>query len=281
VTLHLQLAAAGFSLVTAMFWGSSDFIGGYAVKRNNAFVFTLIAHASGSLFLSAVAWLSGSPFPSREALGWCAAAGSFAGLALVAFYSALAAGKMGLNAPLAAVLSAAIPAVVGMTTEGLPGALPVAGFLLAGAGIGLISSAEGGGRPKGLGLAVVAGLGFAGYFLCTRQAGQGSALWIAGLARCASFVITAIVVLLKGNFVRISGQGVALGVLAGCVDVSGSYFFVRAMQSGRLDTAVVLTSLYPAVTVVLASLLLQERFTGWKMIGMIAAILAVPLIALQ
>jgi drug/metabolite transporter (DMT)-like permease len=279
--LHVQLAAAGFSLVTALFWGTSDFIGGYAVRRADAFIFTLIAHASGASFLAVVAWLSQSPFPPRAALAWCAAAGAFAGLALVAFYSSLAAGKMGLNAPVAAVLSAAIPTLVGIMTEGAPGKFQLIGIVLAGVGIWLISGSQGEGKPKGLGLAVLSGLGFAGYFLCTRQAGQGSALWIAGLSRSAAFVTTGLVILIGRKFASIDRRSAAVGMLAGCVDVTGSCFFVRAMQSGRLDTAVVLTSLYPAITVVLASLFLHERFTPWKMAGMAAAIAAVPLIALR
>ncbi|MFL6462792.1 MAG: EamA family transporter, partial [Bryobacteraceae bacterium] len=69
------------------------------------------------------------------------------------------------------------------------------------------------------------------------------------------------------------------GVLAGFIDVSGSVFFFRALQTGRLDTAVVLSSLYPVVTVLLASIVLKEQFTHWKVAGMVAALAAVPLIA--
>ena len=73
--------------------------------------------------------------------------------------------------------------------------------------------------------------------------------------------------------------GFALGVLAGCVDVTGTVMFVRASQTGRLDTAVILSSLYPAVTVLLARFLLKERFTRLRTVGMIAALAAVVMIA--
>ena len=274
-----QPVAAGFSLTAALFWGTSDFVGGYAVRRTDAFLFTTLAHVSGSLLMILLALWQHSPLPARHAVHWSLLAGTFAGFALAIFYSSLASGKMGLAAPVAAVLSAAIPAAVGMMREGLPGKLPVLGFVLAGTGIWLISRPEGGARPQGLGLAVLAGLGFAGYFLCIKQAGAGSALWIAGLSRACSFVVTSAIVVFGRHFQKMPLSGIALAIFAGAIDVSGSWLFVRATQSGRLDSAVVLSSLYPAVTVLLACLLLKEQFTRWRVLGMIAALAAVPMIA--
>jgi drug/metabolite transporter (DMT)-like permease len=69
------------------------------------------------------------------------------------------------------------------------------------------------------------------------------------------------------------------GVLAGLIDVSGSVLFFRSLQGARLDTAVVLASLYPVITVLLARIVLKEQFTRWKIAGMLAALAAVPLIA--
>ncbi|MBV9574134.1 MAG: EamA family transporter, partial [Acidobacteriales bacterium] len=65
---------------------------------------------------------------------------------------------------------------------------------------------------------------------------------------------------------------------AGCLDILGSVLFIRACQTGRLDTAVVLTSLYPVGTVLLARIILKEHFTRWKMVGVMAALVAVPMI---
>jgi len=71
------------------------------------------------------------------------------------------------------------------------------------------------------------------------------------------------------------------GIAAGILDVSGTFFFIRASQSGRLDVAVVLVSLYPVITVLLAKVFLKEHFTPIKLAGMIAALLAMPMIALR
>ena len=276
-----QLTAVGFALAAVAAWGTSDFAGGYAVRRANAFLLTAIAHASGALLMLSLAWGQHAQFPDRVSVGWAVAAGASGGVALAIFYRALAEGSMGLIAPVAAVLSATIPVLFGIMIEGWPGVLPVLGFLLASLGIWLISRAEDGGRPKGLWPAVVAGLGFAGFYLCVREAGDGSALWIAALSRVAALAFTGTIVLIQGRFREITLPGIGWGVFAGCVDVTGTVFFVRASQTGRLDTAVVISSLYPAVTVLLARLILREHFSRWKAVGMFAALVAVPLVAMR
>src|SRR2546426_4212168 len=277
-----QLVPAGFSWAAVLCWGMSDFIGGYAARRANAFFLTTIAHASGGLLMVTLALLNHSEFPSRTSVLWALAAGLVGGGALAIFYRALATGKMGLTAPVAAVLGAAIPTVFGILTEGLPGSVQIAGFGLAVAGLWLISRAEDDSRPEGLGLAALAGIGFASFFLCIKQAGNGSVstVWIAAASRLASFVLTSTIVLLGRDF-RVTCPSAAFGVVAGCLDVSGSALFIRASQTGRLDAAVVISSLYPAITVLLARLILKEQLTRWKTVGMFAALAAAPMIALQ
>jgi drug/metabolite transporter (DMT)-like permease len=281
MTLSYALVPTSFSLCAIFSWGTGDFLGGYAARRSNAFLLATIAHASGLLLMIALAMANHSACPSRSGFAWAVAAGMSGGGALAIFYRALAAGKMGLTAPIAALLGAAIPTAFNIVTEGPPGVVPIAGFALAGIGILLISRPEDNIRADGVGLAVLAGIGFAGYFLCIKQAGNESALWISASSRLGSLALTAVIVLLGRSFREISRPGVGFAVLAGCLDVTGSALFVRASQTGRLDTAVVLTSLYPAVTVVLARLFLKEHFSRWKTLGMVAAVLAVPMIARQ
>lgn len=276
-----QLAPTAFSLAAVGCWGASDFIGGYASRRANAYLITAIAHASSLLFITTIAVAQHSPIPSNRGLGWALAAGLSGGLSLAVFYKALASGRMGLAAPVSAVLGAAIPTVFGIFSDGLPRSVQIAGFLLAGLGIWMVSRPEDGGPPEGIGLAVLAGIGFAGFFMCIKQAGNDSALWIASAARASSLLLTGTIVLFGGVFRKTDAFRTGLAVLAGCLDVSGSVMFIRASQSGRLDQAVVLTSLYPVVTVLLARILLREHFTRWKGVGVIAALLAVPLIAFK
>ena len=188
---------------------------------------------------------------------------------------------MGLTAPVSAVLSAAIPTVVSMFTEGIPGRIPILGFVFAVTGLWLITRTEDGSTSEGIGLAVQAGIGFAGFYLCIRQAGGGSALWMATLTRAGGLIVTGLIVLAQGNFREITASGVRWGVVTGGIDTLGTVLFVLASQAGRLDEAVVISSLYPAVTVLLARIVLKEHFTRWRFVGLLAALAAVPMIAAQ
>jgi drug/metabolite transporter (DMT)-like permease len=277
-----QLVPVGFSLAAVLCWGTSDFSGGYASKRSDAFIIAMLSHVGGFVLIVTLALLTHAPYPSASSRNWALLAGTLGGVGVAIFYRTLARGDMSITAPVAAVLGAAIPAAFAMITQGLPGAFSIAGFLLAGIGIWLVSRSEGSVRNyAGISMAALAGVGFAGFFICIDRAGDGSALWSAVHSRVASLVIVAVIVLFRGGRGKLQPAGAALALFAGCLDVSGTALFIRAEQTGRLDTAVVLSSLYPVITVVLAWLVLHEQFTRWKTVGIFAALLAVPLIALQ
>jgi uncharacterized membrane protein len=112
-----------------------------------------------------------------------------------------------------------------------------------------------------------------------RQAGDAPAIWVASLTRTGGLLATGAIVLAQHRFSDITASGVRWAVLTGCVDSLGTIFFVRASQTGRLDEAVVISSLYPAITVILARFVLKEHFTRWRFVGLLAALAAVPMIA--
>ena len=274
-----QFATAAYGMAAVLAWGTSDFLGGYATRRANAFLFTTVVNIGGLLLVGTLAVATHAPLPSGRSAAWMLAGGISGGAALAIFYRALSSGRMGLTAPVAAVLSAAIPAVFSMYREGLPGSVPMLGFVLAAIGLWLITRPEAGSTPDGIGFAVLAGIGFASFYLCVRQAGDASPLWIASLTRTGGLIITGLIVLLLGKFRDITPAGVRWGLLTGCIDSIGTIFFVCAIQTGRLDEAVVISSLYPAVTVLLARLFLKEHLTRWRFVGLLAALAAVPMIA--
>lgn len=276
-----RFTTAAFGMAATMAWGASDFLGGYATRRANAFLFTAIFNAGGLLLVGTLAGIGHAPFLSEQSTLWVLAGGISGSAAVAIFFRALSQGRMGIIAPVAAVLGAAIPAIVSIYTEGFPGKVPILGFGCAAIGLWLITRSEGGSTPDGLGLAVISGIGFAGFYLCIRQAGTGSPLWFATVTRAGGLMVTALIVLLQGKFREITPAGVRWAVLAGCIDSCGTMSFVLASQSGRLDEAVVISSLYPAVTVLLARIVLKEHFTRWRFLGLLAALAAVPMIAAQ
>ena len=278
--ISTEYLPAAYALSAVGVWGASDFLGGIGARRVNAFLFTAIVHISGMVLMGGLTLFVQAPLPGNASLRWALLAGSVGGIALALFYRALASGKMGLTAPIAAILGAGVPTIVSAFAQGFPGYRHMSGFVLAGIGVWLISRTEdGAGRPEGLGMAVLAGIGFAGFYLCITQAGNASALWIALISRTASFVVTSAFVLF-GRHIRAAPTPVlAIAILTGCLDITGSAVFIRAVQTGRLDEAVVLSSLYPAITVLLARIFLHEHFSRARTVGMLAALLAVPMVA--
>ena len=276
-----QIVSAGFSLGAVLCWGMSDFSGGYAAKRSDAFLVTLLAHSGGFTVMLLLARFTHAAAPSRSSLFWAVLAGALGGAALAIFYQALAMGNMGLTAPIAAVVTAAIPTVYGMTTEGIPSSTALIGFGLAGLGIWLISRPEGSSGPaQGLTLALLAGIGFALFMICIHKTGDASVLWSTAYSRLGSLLVLGMIMLVRRprNY---DARALRPAVWAGLMDATGTALFVRADQTGRFDAAVVLSSLYPVVTVLLARVFLKERFTLWKTVGILAALAAVPMIAMQ
>jgi drug/metabolite transporter (DMT)-like permease len=281
-----QFAPAVYSVAAVFLWGAADFAGGYGSRRANAFVLTAFSHMCAFGLMFAVAFGEHGVFPSRASIVWAVVAGAVGGFSLALFYRALASGQMGLTAPIAALLGAAIPTLVDIAVEGAPSRWTIGGFGLAILALWLITRPEpsdrqkkdDSSRPAGVGLAAIAGVGFAGFYLCIHQA-NGSPLWIAAISRIGSFTATAVAVAVTRAPLVLDRPRAALGMLAGFLDITASALFIFAAQRGRLDEAVVVTSLYPAVTVLLAWLLLKEHFSRWKFIGLLAALAAVPMIA--
>ena len=277
-----QFAPAVYSVIAVFLWGAADFAGGYGSRRANAFVLTAFSHVCAFVLMFSIALGEHGVFPSRASIVWAVIAGASGGFSLAIFYKALASGQMGLAAPVAALVGAAIPTMVDVALEGTPSRWMIGGFSLAILAIWLITrpepSANTVGRPAGVGMAALAGVGFAGFYLCIHQA-SGSPVWIAALSRIGSFTATSIAVIATGAPLKLNRNLITLGMLAGFLDISASTLFIFASQHGRLDEAVVITSLYPAITVLLARLVLKEHFSRWKFVGLLAALAAVPMIA--
>jgi drug/metabolite transporter (DMT)-like permease len=279
--MNSTILAALFALTAATAWGSGDFTGGLAARRIGPLPTVLISYSVGLLALVIVALARLEPLPPPADLMWGALAGISGMVGLGFLMRGFTLGRMGIVAPVSAVLGTAIPVMFTALTEGLPQELQLIGFSFALASIWLLSRPESFGvRPQGLSMALLAGLGFGGFFTALSQVGESAVFWplVSGrLATCALMVAFA---LTTRRSILPPNSPFGLLALAGLLDASGNLFFLLAIQSGRLDVAAVLGSLYPAVTAILARLVAGEHLKGLQMVGVAVAVLAIVMITI-
>lgn len=269
-----------YSLLAAVAWGGGDFSGGMATKRASVFRVVAVAHAAGLLLMLAMALLAREPIPPLGSLLWGGFAGFIGAFGIVALYCALAIGRMGVVAPIAAVVTGVLPVLIGTYTEGMPDRLQLAGFALALLSIWLVAgSPQGGDGRTGVGLAALAGVMFGLFLIAGKQAGHSGIFWPLVAARVASTCLMLVFV----GFSPRDPRGLATALwpmlLSGLLDSAGNALFIAATRHGRLDVAAVLSSLYPASTVVLARWLLKERIGRMQSVGIICALASVGLIS--
>ncbi len=281
-------------LLAAALWGGGDFSGSMAVKRlggavRGALQVVVIGHGLSLCVIAALAYALHDSLPHGAPVVWCVCGGAISGVALVAFYLALADGHMGSAAAVSGLICAALPAAVSAYTEGAPGWRRLIGFALAAAAIWLIASAGGGASRRAMTLSVLGGIGFGIYFVALQQGGTTGLLWPAAAARVGSFCTCGCLLLAMTLYQRgktMSGHATlnprALAwVLGGAaLDTTGNLSFIAATRAGRLDVAAVLASIYPAGTILLAAWVLHEKTSRQQRVGMLLAVPAIMLITI-
>lgn len=291
-------ANAVLGLLAAALWGGGDFSGSIAVKRfggnvRGALIVVVVGHVLSLLLVGSLAVAHGDAFPLGAPLAWAVGGGALSGISLVAFYIALADGHMGSAAAVSGLLCAAVPAIVSAATEGSPGANQLIGFACAGAAIWMIASAGKGGEGasrRAIVLSTLSGIGFGVYFVALKYAAASGLLWAMGTARIGSASMAALLLMVmlissrRDNETAVEpgshGQTIAWIVAGAAMDTGGNLSFLAATRAGRLDVAAVLSSIYPASTILLAAWLLKERTTARQRWGMALALLAVVFVTL-
>ena len=285
-------------MAAAASWGVGDFAGGIATRLSNNFVAVFLAQGVGLVVASVLLLLSGEQMPSSEALAWGAAAGVSGAFGLGAFYLALSRGTMGLVAPAAALLAAAWPAAFALLTGDSVSTLALMGMGIALAAIVLISLPD---RRVGTPVMPTYHGSRRNEWLLSRRApevGQqqltfvdashdaGGAVWwplfMVKLAGVMAVLAAAAVLAPFGRFpgIKLGLAALLVGSAAGIGDLGGNLFFVLASDEGELAVVIVLTSLYPVVTAVLARIFLRERLSPVRLLGVALAITGVVLIGL-
>lgn len=282
MTFSPELGVVAFGLLASASWGAGDFSGGLATRKQSAISVLLLAHFVGLFMFLVLAVLAHETIPPITDLTWGAVAGLSGAVGLGALYTALASGRMGVAAPIVGVIAAIIPVIVSLIMNGAPTIIQLVGFV-----VGIFSlwfvSYSGGQLPERriLVLAVVAGFGL-GIFLVFLDRVQSDAIfWPLAASRFASFAAMLVVTMISRRSWRPNNmrQGITI-VLSGLLDAVANVFFVVAAQFGRLDIAAVLSSLYPAMTIMLAWMFLKERLTRIQIFGIFSALIAIALISL-
>lgn len=271
-----------FGLLSAVSWGTGDFTGGLATKRNKLLAVMLISQLFGGILMLVLALIFDAGLPPWSQLGWGALAGSIGILGLAIFYFALATGTMGVVAPVSAVTTALLPLAVAAITEGAPDVFQQIGFLLALVAVWLLA----GGmsrhqklRWKDLTLPTLAGISFGLFFIFLDRATVEATFYPLIAARVTSLSMMGIALLVRHESVRVPKGNLLLIAVAGMFDALGNTFFALAAQVGRLDIAAMVSSLYPASTVFLAWFILKERMGKSQWAGVALALLALVLIS--
>lgn len=269
-------------MLAAGSWGGGDFAGGLATKHASVFRVVAVAHGCGLLSMLLLAWLTGEAIPPATTLWWGAFAGFVGAFGIAALYRALAIGRMAVVAPVAAVVTGCLPVLVGIRTEGLPDSLQLVGFGLALLSIWLVA------RPneyvdshRGIGLAALAGIAFGLFLVAGKQVGQHGLFWPLVAARLVSTGLMLVLLLVSPEDPRPVRPMLLPMVVSGLLDSAGNALFIAATRHGRLDVAAVLSSLYPASTVLLARFLLKERIAPLQGVGVGCALASVALISVR
>ena len=279
--------------MSAATWGAADFAGGLVTRRLGAFVTVAVAQTAGLAGAALFVVLTGEPLPPLQALVWALAAGIVGLVGISALYRLLADGRMSIGSPLVAVIGAGLPVIVALLFgERLP-ASDAVGIALGLAAVVLVSipsrsapSNDGRLDARLLLLAVVAGSGIALFYLFVdRAATEGAgAWWILTGARATTVLLVLVGLLVARPALPAAGAGLrsllATAIAVGLGDLLGNAFFLASNAEGALSVAVVLSSLYPVTTIILARIFLHERLRGGQLIGVVAALAGVVLIAI-
>lgn len=299
------MTAVLLAFSSALAWGLSDFIGGVRARSAHFIWVTLVSQVvlTGGVVIWALALRPGTPTPAAIGWGMLAALGHVFGTLMLV--RGLARGAMHVAGPLAAVVGASIPVLVGVVTGERPSgqawvgivlALPAVWLVAAGgsdadaddvtAGPGVPASLPGaasratGRRPTRAGASdgVLAGLGFALFFTAIAQPDASAGGWPLVALEVTALVLLVGVAAVKRPPGRLRDARGAW--VAGALAAAANILYYLATQAGMLSIVVVVASLYPAVTVAMAVLVLHERPNRRQAVGLALTAAAVALIAL-
>jgi drug/metabolite transporter (DMT)-like permease len=269
-------------LLAAALYGVGDFLGGFTARRASAVTVLLYSYPVGALLMALLLPAFPGAITARVVL--FGVLGGVAGLVgVVILYHLMTVSPMNVVSPVTAVLAALVPVVLGVIVGERPRLLAWIGVVAGLLAVMLVSRTDED-HPAGrvavsvLLLAAVSGLGFGLYFVFLARAGNGSGLWPLVVSRVASAILIVPIAAQRRAMSPVRGRTLALVAAAGACDAGANMAFLLAARHGLLALAGVLTSLYPAVTVLLAITLLHEHTSAVQRVGLALAAASVVLI---
>ncbi len=272
------------ALLSSIAFGAGDFAGGLASRRSPVAAVLVWSQVLGLAIAAAAAPLlaAGPPLPAD--LAWGAAAGLAGACGLALLYRALATTVAAVASPAAAAVGAVVPVLFGLAAGERPRPLAWAGVALALAAIVLLtagpSKEEAATGRRALGLGIGAGLAFGVFFVAISRPAEAAGLYPLVAARLSSIAAVAGFALARGRPLRLQRADWLPAAAAGVLDMTANALFVVATRQALLALVTVLTSLYPAPTVLLAWGILRQRPTALRLAGLAAAVAAVALVGL-
>jgi drug/metabolite transporter (DMT)-like permease len=273
------------SLLAAASYGLGDFNGGIFSRRGGAWAVSLVAQLGGAAMVLAVALVDGGS-PTTTDLAWATLAGVANGFGTAFLYRGLSSGRMGVVAPVSGVGAVLVPVLAGLVVGERPGALVWLGVLIALPAIWMVSrepSAPPATGPVGTGSGltdgVLAGLGFGTLFAALAQIDEAAGFLPLALNQAVGgLAIIVVALVLRGSWVPRNRYALG-GLVSGALGALATGLFQVATQHGYLAVAAVITSLYPAFTVLLAMLVLREHVHRGQAYGLALCAGAVVLVA--
>lgn len=276
------MTALVLALMCAISYGVADFWGGLATRRGSIWKVLPVIVATGIVTLGIAVPFLGATF-SQGAIVAGVAAGISGTIGYIFIMYGLALGPMSVVAPISAVIGAIIPFAFGFISGET---LSTTGFI--GAGLAFVSivlvsrSTEDATHPvtaKAVIVAVIAGLGIAGYLLGLSGGPDDSGLAPVLVGRFVTAGFFIVIAIAKWHAIRDGAIDYKLALASGSLDVVGGTTFMLAARAGDLVLVAVVAALYPAFTVLLARFVLHERMERHQLIGLIGAGAAVVLLA--
>lgn len=268
------------ALSSGIMWGGSDFLGGLLSRSRRAVAVVAGSQACGLVAIGMVALVTGAWHGSLAWLGWSVLAGLLGAAGLVAFYTALGCGTMGVVSPIAA-LGAVVPVLVGLAQGESPSTLDVVGLVLALLGVVAASGPElsGGAGARPVVLASVAGVCFGLALAFIGRGAETDAVMTMTGMRVTSVGLFLVAALARRTTGGLTVRDTGTLAVVGVADVGANLLFALATQRGLLSITAVLGSLYPVVTVLLARIVLHERLRLVQQVGVVAALTGVVLVS--